>query len=77
MMSVRNEGMAKELGIPPEDAQFLESRQFSKEEIAEIFSLVALGTKALSDEYGPEGFNVGMNLGKVAGAAGLEPATFW
>ncbi len=43
----------------------------SGEEIAELFSLVALGTKALSDEYGPEGFNVGMNLGNAAGA-GIE-----
>ena len=40
----------------------------SGEELAELFSLVALGTKALSDEYGPEGFNVGMNLGRAAGA---------
>ncbi|HEU5360443.1 MAG TPA: HIT domain-containing protein [Candidatus Deferrimicrobiaceae bacterium] len=40
----------------------------SKEERGELLSLVALGTKALAEEYSPEGFNVGMNLGKVAGA---------
>ncbi len=40
----------------------------SGEELAELFSLVALGTKALSEEYGPDGFNVGMNLGQAAGA---------
>src|SRR3989337_3299504 len=40
----------------------------SGEEQRELMSLVALGTKALAEEYSPEGFNVGMNLGKVAGA---------
>jgi ATP adenylyltransferase len=43
----------------------------SKEEQAELMSLVALGMKALSEEYSPQGFNVGMNLGKAAGA-GIE-----
>ncbi len=40
----------------------------SGEEMREIMSLVALGTKAISAEYSPRGFNVGMNLGKTAGA---------
>jgi len=40
----------------------------SGEEMREIMSLLALGTKALSEEYAPRGFNVGMNLGKAAGA---------
>lgn len=40
----------------------------SKEEQAELISLVALGMKELSEEYLPHGFNVGMNLGKAAGA---------
>jgi ATP adenylyltransferase len=44
----------------------------SGEELSELFSLVALGTKALSEEYGPEGFNVGMNLGRAAGAGIAE-----
>jgi ATP adenylyltransferase len=42
--------------------------QLSGEERGELLSLVALGTKILKEEYSPEGFNVGMNLGKVAGA---------
>lgn len=42
-----------------------------EEERAELFSLLALATKAVGEEYGPEGFNIGMNLGKVAGA-GVE-----
>ena len=40
----------------------------SKAELAELISLVSLGTKALEEEYSPQGFNVGMNLGKAAGA---------
>ena len=40
----------------------------SGEEMREIMSLVALGTKAIAEEYSPRGFNVGMNLGKTAGA---------
>ncbi len=38
------------------------------EELRELFSLVALGIRALRETYGTEGANVGMNLGKVAGA---------
>lgn len=37
-------------------------------ERAELFSLLALSASALREEYRAEGFNVGMNLGKVAGA---------
>ncbi|MGE5753212.1 MAG: HIT family protein [Deltaproteobacteria bacterium] len=43
----------------------------SREELAELMSLVALGVKELSEEYSAQGFNVGMNLGKAAGA-GIE-----
>lgn len=43
----------------------------SEEEREELISLLALGTKAIGEEYAPEGFNIGMNLGKVAGA-GVE-----
>jgi len=43
----------------------------SREELAELMSLVALGTRALEEEYSPQGFNVGMNIGKAAGA-GIE-----
>ncbi|MGE5246928.1 MAG: HIT family protein [Verrucomicrobiota bacterium] len=38
----------------------------------ELFSLVALGTRALKEAYGAEGLNVGMNLGKAAGAGIVE-----
>jgi ATP adenylyltransferase len=40
----------------------------SGEELRELFSLVSLGTQALAQEYRTEGLNVGMNLGKAAGA---------
>jgi ATP adenylyltransferase len=40
----------------------------SSEELRELFSLVSLGTRALACEYRTEGMNVGMNLGKAAGA---------
>ncbi len=43
----------------------------SGEERAELISLVALGTNALAEEYRPQGFNIGMNLGRAAGA-GIE-----
>ncbi|MBI5419732.1 MAG: HIT domain-containing protein [Deltaproteobacteria bacterium] len=43
----------------------------SREELAELMSLLALSTRALAEEYNPQGFNVGMNLGRVAGA-GIE-----
>ncbi|MEK7365798.1 MAG: HIT domain-containing protein [Candidatus Deferrimicrobiota bacterium] len=40
----------------------------SSEELRELFSLVSLGTRGLAQEYRAEGMNVGMNLGKAAGA---------
>lgn len=40
----------------------------SSEELRELFSLVTLGARALTSEYRTEGMNVGMNLGKAAGA---------
>jgi ATP adenylyltransferase len=40
----------------------------SREELSELFSLVSLGTRALAKEYRTEGMNIGMNLGKAAGA---------
>lgn len=43
----------------------------SRDELAELMSLAALGTRVLSEEYAPAGFNLGMNLGRVAGA-GIE-----
>ena len=40
----------------------------STEELRELFSLVSIGSRALALEYRTEGLNIGMNLGKVAGA---------
>jgi ATP adenylyltransferase len=40
----------------------------SPEELRELFSLVSQGGRVLKDTFGAEGMNVGMNLGKVAGA---------
>lgn len=37
-------------------------------ELADLFSLVARTTEVLRRALSPEGFNVGMNLGRVAGA---------
>ncbi len=42
--------------------------RLSAEERGELISLLVLGTQVLAEEYSPEGYNVGMNLGKVAGA---------
>jgi ATP adenylyltransferase len=43
----------------------------SPEEAAEVHSLAARGIDALRAEYGPHGFNLGWNIGRVAGA-GIE-----
>jgi ATP adenylyltransferase len=41
------------------------------EELSRMMQLVGLATTALTDEYRADGFNIGMNQGKVAGA-GIE-----
>ena len=41
------------------------------EELAQMMRLVALATAALTAEYRAEGFNIGLNQGRVAGA-GIE-----
>lgn len=40
----------------------------SSEELRELFAIVSLGSRALTNEYNTEGMNIGMNLGKAAGA---------
>jgi ATP adenylyltransferase len=40
----------------------------TSEELRELFSLVSIGSRALGMEYRTEGMNVGLNLGKAAGA---------
>ncbi|WP_313903083.1 HIT family protein [Geoalkalibacter halelectricus] len=41
---------------------------FSEEEIVEMYRLVALARKVLTEVSRPEGFNIGLNLGRAAGA---------
>ena len=41
------------------------------EEINDVFSMVKMAEDILQKAYNPEGFNIGMNIGKVAGA-GVE-----
>ena len=43
----------------------------SDEELFEHFDLVRKSARAIKEAYKPEGFNIGMNLGRVAGA-GVE-----
>jgi ATP adenylyltransferase len=43
----------------------------NQEEQVDLFTLIRLSTKALSKVMQPHGFNIGMNLGRVAGA-GIE-----
>jgi len=45
-----------------------ETTELTLEEIKEIFELINLGIIALKKEANPEGFNIGVNIGKVAGA---------
>lgn len=42
--------------------------QADREELADLMELVRLGVSLLGAEYRAEGFNVGLNLGRVAGA---------
>lgn len=42
-----------------------------EEEMAEIMRLLAMSVKALRRAYRPDGFNIGVNLGRAAGA-GVE-----
>ena len=42
------------------------------EELAEAMTLVRQGTVALAAAYRPDGFNVGLNQGRVAGAGVLD-----
>ncbi len=42
--------------------------ELTTEEQAEIFALTVLSVRVLKESLRPEGFNIGMNLGKAAGA---------
>jgi len=47
---------------------FSEVEMLSDEEILEMMKFLKLSIKVLSKKFSPEGFNIGVNLGKVAGA---------
>jgi ATP adenylyltransferase len=42
--------------------------ELTGDEALEIHRLAATGVGALAEEYGPQGYNLGWNLGRVAGA---------
>jgi ATP adenylyltransferase len=44
-------------------------RQFSTEEVLDLFRLQKLSMKALEDIYQPTGFNTGFNVGTTSGAS--------
>jgi len=46
----------------------LEMEQLSDEEGEELFHLLQTSVRALQTSLGPQGFNIGLNLGKVSGA---------
>jgi ATP adenylyltransferase len=46
----------------------LEMEQLSDEEGEELFHLLQTSVRALRASLGPQGFNIGLNLGKVSGA---------
>ena len=46
--------------------------QYGKEESEEFIELAKLSVKVLEEVYHPEGFNIGMNLGRPAGAGVVD-----
>jgi ATP adenylyltransferase len=54
------------MAVPCRHVDTLED--LSSEELAELMTLVTLGMRALRRALRPEGFNIGGNIGKVAGA---------
>ena len=53
-----------------------ELEDVSEEELAELDTLLKRSIRALKEEYQPHGFNIGMNLGRVAGA-GIPDHVHW
>ncbi|HOK23617.1 MAG TPA: HIT domain-containing protein [Candidatus Hydrothermia bacterium] len=45
-----------------------EPEELNREEVKELFEFINLSVKALKEEANPDGFNIGLNIGKVAGA---------
>lgn len=48
------------------------TEDLDSDEMLEIFELINLSIKAIRNAMNPEGFNIGINLGKVAGAGIAE-----
>jgi ATP adenylyltransferase len=46
--------------------------ELEDEEIVEIHRLASAGIGALAQTYGPQGFNLGWNLGRIAGAGVVD-----
>jgi ATP adenylyltransferase len=46
--------------------------ELAEEEVVELHRLATDGMDALAETYGPHGYNVGWNLGRVAGAGVLD-----
>jgi ATP adenylyltransferase len=46
--------------------------ELTGDETLEIHALASAGIDALADEYGPQGYNLGWNLGRVAGAGVVD-----
>jgi ATP adenylyltransferase len=44
----------------------------SDEEVLELHRLASAGMGALAEAYGPQGYNVGWNLGRIAGAGVVD-----
>jgi ATP adenylyltransferase len=51
-------------------------KELSEAENLEIFQLLVLCQNVLNEVFQPEGFNIGMNLGKIAGAGVAEHLHF-
>jgi ATP adenylyltransferase len=58
------------MAVPYRHVDTLE--MLSPQETADMMGLVTLGIRALRATASPEGFNVGVNIGKIAGAGVLD-----
>ena len=51
-------------------------KSLRKAEMADVLQNLGHAVEILQEAFRPDGFNVGMNLGQVAGAGILHPSTF-